>query len=177
MRSKSSRCVLLAALAAGGLLAGCGYHVAGRADMLPKSVKTIAIPAFANNTARYRLTGRLPAAVTREFISCTRYQVVADPNAADAVLHGSVVSYTAYPTILDPVTSRASAIQLSVVLHITLTDRASGKVLFERNGMEVRERYEIAVDPKAYFEESDVALDRLSQDVARTLVSAILENF
>jgi hypothetical protein len=43
--------------------------------------------------------------------------------------------------------------------------------------MEFRQRYEISVDQLAYFEESDVALARLSQDVARTLVSSILENF
>jgi hypothetical protein len=43
--------------------------------------------------------------------------------------------------------------------------------------MEVRERYEIAVDPNAYFEESDVAVERLSHNVARSVVSAVLEAF
>ena len=33
--------------------ASCGYHVSGKADLLPKSVQTIAIPAFTNITARY----------------------------------------------------------------------------------------------------------------------------
>jgi hypothetical protein len=42
----------------------------------------------------------------------------------------------------------------------------------------MHQRYEISVTfPKAYFEESDAALDRLSRDVARDLVSSILENF
>jgi hypothetical protein len=43
--------------------------------------------------------------------------------------------------------------------------------------MDFRQRYEIAVDQTAYFEESDVALDRLSRDVARALVSSVLEAF
>jgi hypothetical protein len=43
--------------------------------------------------------------------------------------------------------------------------------------MEFRQRYEIAIDPNAYFEESDMALERLSRDVARTVVSAVLEAF
>jgi hypothetical protein len=43
--------------------------------------------------------------------------------------------------------------------------------------MEFRERYEISVDQRAYFDESDAALDRLTEDVARTMVSAILEKF
>ena len=43
--------------------------------------------------------------------------------------------------------------------------------------MEVRQRYEISVDQLQYFEESDIALDRVSREVARSVVSAILEAF
>ena len=64
-----------------------------------------------------------------------------------------------------------------VILQLSLTDRSNGAVLFNRPAMEVRERYEIATDPKAYFEESEAAMLRLSRDVARTVVSAVLENF
>ena len=60
---------------------------------------------------------------------------------------------------------------------LTLVERASGKVLFERPSMEVRERYEIGSDQRAYLEESDAAVDRLSRDVARSVVSAVLEGF
>lgn len=159
------------------LPAGCGYHVSGHADLLPKNLHSIAIPAFANLTVRYKLSDRLPAALTREFISRTRYRIVADPNEADAVLNGAVVAYRSYPTVLDPATDRASGAQLAVTLNVTLRERASGAVLFNRPSMEVRERYEISVDQRAYFEESDVALDRLSRQVAKELVSAILEAF
>jgi hypothetical protein len=157
--------------------AGCGYRVAGRADLLPSNLHTIAIPAFGNTTTRYRLTERMPAAITREFIARTRYRVVPDSNTADAVLQGSVVSYNSNPVVFDPVTSRASTVQVSVYLDITLRERATGKVLFSRSRMEFRERYEISVDQRAYFDESDAALDRLTADVARSMVSAILEKF
>ena len=43
--------------------------------------------------------------------------------------------------------------------------------------MEVKERYEISIDPKAYFDESAPALQRLSRDVSRSVVSAVLEKF
>ena len=165
-----------AALAA-ALGVGCGYRIAGRADTLPRSIRSIAIPAFGNSTTRYRLTEQLPSAVAREFIARTRYNIVPDVNTADAVLTGAVVGYSAYPTSYDPVTSRASAAQLSVLLDVTLRERATGTVLFSRERMEFRERYEISIDPDTYFEESDSALGRLSRDVARTLVSAVLERF
>ncbi|MDQ6665796.1 MAG: hypothetical protein M3Z23_15560, partial [Acidobacteriota bacterium] len=81
-----------------------------------------------------------------------------------------------YPTIYDPATQRATGVQVILFLQVYLRDK-SGAVLFSRPNMNVRERYEISVDPKVYFDESETALDRLSRDAARTIVSAILENF
>src|SRR5208282_579697 len=43
-----------AALIALLLCGGCGYHVAGLGSQLPSEWKTIAIPAFKNDTAQYR---------------------------------------------------------------------------------------------------------------------------
>jgi hypothetical protein len=155
----------------------CGYHVAGQADLVPKTVHTIAIPAFSNITTRYKLTDHLPEAITREFITRTRYQIVNDPNQADAVLRGSIVNYIAYPTTIDQQTGRASGLQVNVTLQVTLTERATGKVIYSRPSFEVHQRYELSIKADAYFEESDAALDRLSRDVARDLVSSILEKF
>ncbi len=157
--------------------AGCGYHVAGHADLMPKNIKTIAIPAFTNITVRYKLAERLPADISRALITRTRYQVVADPRQADAVLAGAVTNFGSFPSVTDPVSGRATGVQVIVTLRLTLTDRATGKVLFSRPAMDVRERYEISVDPKAYFDESETAMTRLSRDVADSVVSAILENF
>lgn len=162
-----------------GLLftANCGYHVSGHSDLLPKTIKTIAIPAFGNITGRYRLTEMMPRALTREFITRTRYQVISEPNEADAILRGAVVNYMFFPSVIDQASGRAAGIQVLVVLELSLHDRVSGKVLFNRPTMEIRNRYEIATDPSAYFEESDLALERVSRDVARTVVSSVLESF
>lgn len=157
--------------------AACGYHVGGHADLMPKTIKTIAIPAFGNNTTRYKLPVLLAANLTREFNTRTRYRIVADPSEADAVLTGAVINFSPYPTIFDPVSGRATGVQVVVNVQLTLTDRATGKVLFTRPNAEFRERYEITTDPQSYFDESDTALARLSQDVARSIVTAILEDF
>ena len=165
--------------AAGFLLltSSCGYHAGGRGDLIPKTVHTIAIPAFSNVTTRYKLTDQLPEAITREFISRTRYRIVSDTNAADAVLDGAVLSYQSFPTIFDPATGTASAVEVHVGLRLSLRERATGKVLYSRPNYEIRERYEISIDPAAYFEESDSALARASQQTAQQVVSSILEAF
>ena len=159
------------------LAASCGYHTGGRADLVPKTVHTIAIPAFTNQTIRYKLTDQLPEAITREFISRTRYRIVSDPTAADAILTGAVLTYRSYPTVFDPTTGRASSVDVHVILRVTLVERATGKTLYTRPSLDVSERYQISIDPATFFEESDAALARASQQVAQQVVSSILDSF
>jgi hypothetical protein len=165
------------ALALAAVAAGCGYHVAGRAGLVPKDIHTIAIPAFGNNTVRHKLARLLAADVAHEFNTRTRYRIVADPEQADAVLAGTLVNFNAFPTIFDPGSNRATGAQVVVMVNLTLTDRHTGKAIFTRPGLEIRERYEVSTDPQAYFDESGTAVERVSRDVARSVVSAILENF
>jgi len=159
------------------LLTGCGYHVGGHADLVPKDVHTIAIQPFGNSTPRSNLARVLPTSIAREFDSRTRYHVVTDAAQADAVLSGAILRFDNNPIIADPKTGRATGAQIAVVLQITLTDRHTGKPIFSRNNYDFRQRYEIATDPQAYFDETGTAIERLSRDVARAVVSAVLENF
>jgi hypothetical protein len=159
-------------------LGSCGYHVAGQANLVPKTVHTVAIPAFGNSTVRYKLSDLLPEAVSRELVSRTRYQIVIDPTQADAVLSGTVLNYVAYPTLIDQATGRTSGLQINLRLQVSLVERATGKMIFSRPNFEVHERYELsATNNIQYFDESGAALERLSKDVARDLVTSILDNF
>jgi hypothetical protein len=119
----------------------------------------------------------MPNALAREFIARTRYQVIADENAADMVLTGAIANVMAYPTTYDPLTNRAASVQVQVVMQVTLRERATGKVLYSQPALDYRERYEISTDPAAYFDESAPAFERMSRGVARNVVSAILEMF
>jgi hypothetical protein len=152
--------------------------VAGQADLVPKTVHTIAVPAFANATIRYKLSDLLPQAISRELIARTRYQVVNDPTQADAVLRGTVNNYLAFPTLIDQATGRTSGLQVIVRLDMSLVERSTGKVLFSRPNFEAHERYELSVSNDAqYFDESGASLERLSKDVSRDVVTSILEAF
>jgi len=158
------------------MLSGCGYHVAGTANLLPTEIHTIAVIPFRNVGVQYKLSDYLTESVSREMITRTRYKIVADPAKADAVLSGAVANMFSSATVADPVTGRSSGAQVIVQIQVRLTDK-TGKVLFDRPNVEFRERYEISVNPQQYFDESQAALGRLSKDVARTVVSSILENF
>jgi len=150
--------------------------VAGTTNSLPKSITTIAVPAFGNVTTQYKLSDFLASALTRELITRTKYHITADPQGADAVLTGAVVNFVSYPTIVDNISGRNTAVQAIVTVSVTLRDK-TGAMLFNRPNFEIHERYEISIDPRNYFDESEPAMQRLSRDVARSVVSAVLEKF
>ncbi len=156
-------------------LMGCGYQVANTADALPKNIRTIAVPPIKNVTIQYKLSDLLNTYISRELMSRTRYKIVPDPSEADATLTAAVVNLVSYPTVYDPIAGRATGTQVIVTVTFTLRDKA-GTVLITRPNFEVRERYEISIDPKQYFDESQTALQRLAADVSRDIVSAILNS-
>jgi outer membrane lipopolysaccharide assembly protein LptE/RlpB len=156
---------------------GCGYHTAGHAVQLPENVKTIAIPAFKNETLTYRIEQMLTTSVVREFTTRTHYRILDDSSEdADATLKGTVLSTTASPLTYDTATGRAASVLVVVSMKVTLTDR-NGKVLYQNPAYLFREQYEVSQDLSSFFEEDSPAFRRLSQDFARTLVSNILEGF
>jgi outer membrane lipopolysaccharide assembly protein LptE/RlpB len=157
--------------------AGCGYHTAGHAAQLPENVKTIAVPAFVNETNTYRIEQMLTSSVVREFTTRTHYHILNDSSeAADATLRGTVVSASSTPLTYNTATGQAASVLVVVSMRVSLTDR-QGKALYENPVYLFREQYEVSQDLASFFEEDSPAFRRLSQDFARTLVSNILEGF
>jgi outer membrane lipopolysaccharide assembly protein LptE/RlpB len=159
------------------VLSGCGYHVAGRGSRLPAGVKTIAVPALENRTARYRIEQRLTGAVIREFLARTSYRVVADPAAADAVLRGEITGLESSAVVFDTTTGRATTLLVTVRAQVRLEERETHNVLYHNDNFLFREPYQISTDVASFFEEQDPALERMARDFASKLVAAILENF
>ena len=128
-------------------------------------------------TLRYKLVDVLPEQIAREFTARTRFHIVENPTSADAVLTGSLNSAQAYPALFDPTSGKATRIVVYLNVTVTLREQATGRTLYSRPNYGFKQYYDVAVDPHQYFDESGPAMDRLSHDLARDLVSAILENF
>ena len=168
---------LLLTLALLPALTGCGYPVAGRSSRLPADVHVLAVPMFVNQTQAYRMEQVLTHDVVREFIDRTHYRVVTDKgDGADAVLKGIVLLAQTAPLTYDAQSGRISSAVVSVTMKITLLDR-NGHVLFENPNYVFRQQYQVSREVTSFFEESTPALQRMSQDFARTLVTDILEAF
>jgi len=174
---KTLRCKQLTfGIALALLLGSCGYHTAGKGSKFPPDVKTLAVPAFVNQTQSYRIEAVLTEAVVREFNTRTKYRIVADPAEADAVLRGTVTGTQLAPVTYDSNTGRASTALVTVNMKVVLTTK-SGRVLYENSNYVYREQYQISREVSSFFEEESPAQDRLARDFARSLVANVLEGF
>jgi outer membrane lipopolysaccharide assembly protein LptE/RlpB len=165
--------LLLAAIFA----SGCGYHVAGRSSQLPSDWKTIAVPAFKNDTRQYRIEQRFTQAVIREFITRTKYRIIQNETDADAVLHGEVLTIETSPVLFDAKTGQVTTMLVTVHAKVLLVDNHTQKQVYENKDMVFRDEYQISSDVQSFFEEQDPALERMSRDFAARLVSNVVEKF
>jgi outer membrane lipopolysaccharide assembly protein LptE/RlpB len=159
------------------LLGGCGYHVAGLPSRLPSEWQTIAIPAFKNDTTRYRVEQKMTAAVIREFIARTKYRIVQDVDGSDAVLRGEVLSFETTPVLFNATTGEVTTMLVIVHTKVQLLDNKTQKLAYHMDDMTFRQEYQISTDVQSFFEEQDPALERMSRDFASKLVANVIENF
>ena len=159
------------------LTVSCGYHTTTHYVRLPDSVHTIAVPAFTNQTQNYRVEQVLTSAVVREFVTRTKFRISSEPSDdADATLRGTVTTMQLAPLTYDSQTGRASSALVTVTMRVSLVDR-KGTVLFDQPNYTFREQDQVSRELTSFFEEDSPAVDRLSRDFARTLVSNILEAY
>ena len=183
-------------IAVSGFAPGCGYHLAGHSDALPKSIHVIAVPALENKTSTFKIEQKLTAATIHEFLAKTNYKIVPDPNGGDAVLTGKVLSLEILPLLFQTTTTKppapvesiaqATAMTVTMKCEITLTERDTDKVLYHTDNFVFRNEYQLATSPtgtiaksqvETFFQESDPAFDRMARDFAARLVAAVTENY
>lgn len=183
VQTLSRRRVIVGALSvlAGGALGGCGYSLAGRGSFLPDYIRVIGVPTFGNRTTVFNLETQITQKVRAEFIGRGRYQIVPDSSNVDAVLNGEVTAATIQPVSFNA-QQLASRYVITMSARVELRDMRENKVLWENPGLVFRQDYEAQsgqaqLDPAAFFGQDLNALDRMTTEFSRAIVSAILEAF
>jgi len=184
MRTALRVLCVLCVLCGGAFSSSCGYALAGRGSTLPASIKTIGIPLFTNRTTVFNLETKLTMKVQSEFIGRGKWEVKSDATGVDALLTGEVTTVLIQPATIN-VNQIASRYAITMVAKVELKDTKTDMVLWDNPSLVFRQEYEAtgaqtsqgAVDPSAYFGQDTNALERLSTEFAKSIVSAILEAF
>jgi hypothetical protein len=170
-------CVLCVAVGGGG----CGYALAGRGSFLPEHIKTIGVPTFVNRTTVFNLETMMTQKVRAEFIGRGKYQILPQQTGVDAVLNGEITSVSIVAASFST-QQIATRYALTMSARIELRDVRDSKLLWENPSLIFRQEFDAtgtrgATDPTTYFQQDVNALDRITSDFARSIVSAILEAF
>jgi outer membrane lipopolysaccharide assembly protein LptE/RlpB len=159
------------------LFTGCGYHPAGSAAHLPTTVHTLAVPVFQNSTQSYHTEISFTQAVIKEFSSRTSYRLISGNSPdADATLEGTITSFQVIPLTYNSQTGQSSSFLITIKARVQLVDR-NGKTLYQNTTYLFRQQYETTEDLVTFIQEDSAAVQRLSRDFARSVVSDILESF
>ena len=159
-------------------LAGCGYHLVGTSSSLPPELQTLYVEKFENLTRWVDMDQRLVEAVTLEWVRRGRFELLDTPEGADLVLSGVITNVAFAPVSFDE-QGRANEYQITMLTSVKLRDMRGDdpKLLWEDRAFSRRTSY--PVDPRAtdYFDRQIEAIDEVSEEYARALVSAVLEGF
>jgi len=159
-------------------LTGCGYHLVGTASYLPPEFQSLHVELFKNQTARADMDQRVAEALNLEWVRRGRFQLVDRPDQADIVLSGTMTRLSVIPVSFDE-SGRATEYQMTLLTEVRLYDvRGEDPVLlWEDKAFSRRTSYAVAEDAVDYFDRQRAAMEELSKDYSRALVSAVLEGF
>ena len=177
-----SRIAAAGAIVLALLSTSCGYALAGRGSFLPTDIRVIGIPQLVNNTTFFQVEQVLTEKVRTEFIGRGKYSVLAEPTGADAVLTGQVLSITVTPIGFTG-EQLASRYAFTLTMRVEFTDTRTNRVLWSNDALTFREEYDLNtrgntnIEGSAFLDQERSSFDRIATDLARTVVTAIVEAF
>jgi hypothetical protein len=161
---------------------GCGYALAGRGSFLPDYIKVVGIPPIENRSTFLQVEQVLTDKIRTEFIGRGKYTVVSEASGSDAVLTGEITGISAQAIGFNE-QQFASRYLLIMTMRMQLTDARTSMVLWSSEALTFREESELASRgttefvSTAFVDQERSSFDRIATEVARTVVTAILEAF
>jgi len=162
--------------------AGCGYALAGRGSFLPPDIRVVGIPLLENRTNITRIEQIITEKIRTEFINRNKYTIRPTTTDADAVLSGAITALVTQPVGFTE-QQLASRYLFTVTMRLQLNHARTNEVLWANDALTFREEFDTRTrgttqqDTAVLLEQEGPAFDRLSTELARHVVSAILEAF
>jgi len=142
----------------------------------------VGIPQFENRSSFSQVEQILTEKVRSEFIGRGKYNVIPDASGSDAVLTGEVVGLSAQPVSLNE-QQLASRYLITWTIKVAFTDARTNEVLWSNDALTFRGEYELstrgntAIEGAVFVDQERSSIDRIASDVARSVVTSILEAF
>lgn len=171
-------CVIAVAV----ISSSCGYALAGRGSFLPTYIQTVGIPQLTNATTFFGVEQVLTENIRTEFIGRGNYSVLPDVAGADAIVSGTVTGLSVQPVGFTD-QQLASRYLFTITMKVAFTDTRTNMVLWSNDSLSFSSEYELntrgntAIEGSGFLDQERSSFDRIASDIARTVVTAIVEAF
>jgi hypothetical protein len=178
----AARLSLALVLMLAAVSSGCGYALAGRGSFLPTYIRSVGIPQLENQTTFFQVEQILTDKVRTEFIGRGKYSVLPQAAGADAVLTGAITGISVQPVALTD-TQLASRYRFTMTLRVRFSDARTNEVLWFNDSLSFSQEYDlssssnVALQGASFLDQERNSYERISTDIARSVVTAILEAF
>jgi hypothetical protein len=139
-------------------------------------VRSVGIPIFDNRTSRPDLEQRVTEHVIDEFTTRGRVRILPGEEGADAVLRGTLFTYTTTPVVLNP-EGRATRYEILITARVVLSEPATDTIFWEDDHFLFKRQYNVPEVSLTFVDQEIVAIDDVATDFARSVVTSILEGF
>lgn len=174
------------AVALCGLPLSCGYYFRATGEPLGIPLKTLAIPVIESTSSTMGFEAVFTRIIREEFISHGRVPLV-PPEQAQAVLSGRIYDIRTEPLSYDLQKQRVGGQEttfemtrsrrLKIKLEMRLTDRRTGRVIWQEKAMQERASFRVAEDPLVTQFNEQRALEAIARDLAREVFLKTMERF
>ena len=95
---------------------------------------------------------------------------------ADAVIEGVIKKFYFGGVLLDD-KGRARIYEVTIEAAVTVRDQQENRVLYDNQNFVFRGEFEVANDPRNFFNEEDPAVLRIARSFAESIVSTLINGF
>lgn len=158
------------------ILFGCGYSFAPRGESIDNRIQKIYVESFVNKTSQAEIENYFRTAFINQFIQNSRFKIVSDVEAADAVVRGKVVNFNTSPLSYLP-NNLAAEERATVSMDVTFEDSASGKVIWSSKNMTDSIDYTLDQDINMLSAARKQALMQLADNMAEKAFNLMMSGF
>ncbi len=152
---------------------GCGYRFAGEGWGLPSEIRSIAVPTFNNETYEAGIETIVTNALLRELIKDRRLKVVGQ-DEADAIMEGTVTSFTTSSVAYDP-TGVVLEYRTWVTLDVMVRRNRKGEILWRQRGLSESAVYRVSSEVLLTEAEKGRAIQTIAEKLARRIRRGLFE--
>jgi outer membrane lipopolysaccharide assembly protein LptE/RlpB len=152
---------------------GCGYRFAGEGFGPSSEIRSIAIPTVTNETYEAGIETIITNALLAELIKDRRVKVVG-VDEADAVMEGTVTSFTTSSVAYDP-TGVVLEYRTWVSLDVIVKRKKTGEVLWSERGLTESDVYRVSSVVLSTEAEKERAIQEIAGELARRIRRRLFE--